>query len=50
MPAVALALKCVVCYARISFDGRAKDAHGIADQHRGLAATAKPRSTGGGLA
>ncbi|MBP2404012.1 recombinase family protein [Streptomyces syringium] len=27
-------LKCVVCYARISFDGRAKDAHGIEDQHR----------------
>jgi DNA invertase Pin-like site-specific DNA recombinase len=27
-------LKCVVCYARISFDGRKKDAHGIEDQHR----------------
>ncbi|MEU2654169.1 recombinase family protein [Streptomyces sp. NPDC007325] len=27
-------LKCVVCYARISFDGRVKDAHGIEDQHR----------------
>ncbi|MFE7750788.1 recombinase family protein [Streptomyces sp. NPDC057428] len=34
-------LKCVVCYARISFDGRAKDAHGIEDQHRELAAKAK---------
>ncbi|MEV7178262.1 recombinase family protein [Kitasatospora sp. NPDC093679] len=29
-------MKCVVCYARISFDGRAKDAHGIEDQHRDL--------------
>lgn len=27
-------LRCVVSYARISFDGRAKDAHGIEDQHR----------------
>ncbi|MFB7573776.1 recombinase family protein [Streptomyces sp. NPDC056165] len=35
------ALKCVVCYARISFDGRAKDAHGIEDQHRELMAKAK---------
>ncbi|WP_240361573.1 recombinase family protein [Streptomyces sp. MBT27] len=34
-------LKCVVCYARISFDGRAKDAHGIEDQHRELAGKAK---------
>jgi DNA invertase Pin-like site-specific DNA recombinase len=30
-------LKCVVCYARISFDGRVKDAHGIEDQHRDMA-------------
>ncbi|WP_307808299.1 recombinase family protein [Streptomyces oryzae] len=29
-------LKCVVCYARISFDGRVKDAHGIEDQHRDM--------------
>ncbi|MHA6761657.1 recombinase family protein [Streptacidiphilus sp. PAMC 29251] len=29
-------MKCVVCYARISFDGRTKDAHGIEDQHRDL--------------
>lgn len=29
-------MRCVVCYARISFDGRAKDAHGIEDQHREL--------------
>ncbi|MGW1609244.1 recombinase family protein [Streptomyces sp. NPDC002285] len=35
------ALKCVVCYARISFDGRAKDAHGIEDQHRELTGKAK---------
>ncbi|MFH8567576.1 recombinase family protein [Streptomyces sp. NPDC017993] len=35
------AMKCVVCYARISFDGRAKDAHGIEDQHRELSAKAK---------
>lgn len=34
-------LKCVVCYARISFDGRAKDAHGIEDQHRELADNAR---------
>ncbi|MGC0312369.1 DNA invertase Pin-like site-specific DNA recombinase [Kitasatospora acidiphila] len=30
------AMKCVVCYARISFDGRVKDAHGVEDQHRNL--------------
>ncbi|MGW6308390.1 recombinase family protein [Streptomyces niveus] len=29
-------LKCVVAYARISFDGRVKDAHGIEDQHRDM--------------
>ncbi|MGA5817120.1 recombinase family protein [Kitasatospora sp. NPDC094028] len=34
-------MKCVVCYARISFDGRAKDAHGIEDQHRDLTDKAK---------
>ncbi len=34
-------LKCVVCYARISFDGRAKDAHGIEDQHREMAEHAR---------
>ncbi|SFD21128.1 recombinase family protein [Streptomyces aidingensis] len=34
-------LKCVVCYARISFDGRAKDAHGVEDQHREMADTAR---------
>lgn len=28
--------KCVVSYARISFDGRVKDAHGIEDQHRDM--------------
>ncbi|MFE2426357.1 recombinase family protein [Streptomyces sp. NPDC059373] len=33
-------LKCVVCYARISFDGRAKDAHGIEDQHREMTTNA----------
>ncbi|MGP3951315.1 recombinase family protein [Streptomyces sp. 7N604] len=33
-------LKCVVCYARISFDGRVKDAHGIEDQHRDMTETA----------
>lgn len=33
-------LKCVVCYARISFDGRVKDAHGIEDQHRDMASDA----------
>ncbi|MBO8187278.1 recombinase family protein [Streptomyces spirodelae] len=33
-------LKCVVCYARISFDGRVKDAHGIEDQHRDMAGDA----------
>ncbi|WP_229820599.1 hypothetical protein [Streptomyces abikoensis] len=27
-------LNCVVCYARISFDGRVRDAHGVEDQHR----------------
>lgn len=34
-------LKCVVCYARISFDGRVKDAHGIEDQHRDMTADAR---------
>jgi DNA invertase Pin-like site-specific DNA recombinase len=34
-------LKCVVCYARISFDGRVKDAHGIEDQHRDMAEEAR---------
>ncbi|MZD04271.1 recombinase family protein [Streptomyces sp. SID5785] len=34
-------MKCVVCYARISFDGRAKDAHGIEDQHREMTENAK---------
>ncbi|MFG2579948.1 recombinase family protein [Streptomyces malaysiensis] len=34
-------LKCVVCYARISFDGRAKDAHGVEDQHREMANNAR---------
>ncbi|MFE4611541.1 recombinase family protein [Streptomyces niveus] len=29
-------LKCVVAYARISFDGRVKDAHGVEDQHRDM--------------
>ncbi|MGW2184711.1 recombinase family protein [Streptomyces sp. NPDC001719] len=33
-------LKCVICYARISFDGRVKDAHGIEDQHRDMTDTA----------
>ncbi|MFK0289148.1 recombinase family protein [Streptomyces sp. NPDC090442] len=33
-------LRCVVCYARISFDGRVKDAHGIEDQHRDMAGDA----------
>ncbi len=33
-------MKCIVCYARISFDGRVKDAHGVEDQHRGLSARA----------
>ncbi|MDN3266509.1 recombinase family protein [Streptomyces sp. MA15] len=34
-------LRCVVCYARISFDGRVKDAHGIEDQHRDMAEAAR---------
>lgn len=34
-------LKCVVCYARISFDGRVKDAHGIEDQHRDMTEAAR---------
>ncbi|OKI32993.1 integrase [Streptomyces sp. TSRI0281] len=34
-------LKCVVCYARISFDGRVKDAHGIEDQHRDMVTNAR---------
>ncbi|MFD3917850.1 recombinase family protein [Streptomyces sp. NPDC058595] len=34
-------LKCVVCYARISFDGRVKDAHGIEDQHRDMVTHAR---------
>ncbi|MCP9974156.1 hypothetical protein [Streptomyces somaliensis] len=34
-------LKCVVCYARISFDGRVKDAHGIEDQHREMGENAR---------
>ncbi|WP_371536906.1 recombinase family protein [Streptomyces sp. NBC_00466] len=34
-------LKCVICYARISFDGRVKDAHGIEDQHRDMADAAR---------
>ncbi|MET7859817.1 recombinase family protein [Streptomyces sp. NPDC005318] len=34
-------LKCVVSYARISFDGRKKDAHGIEDQHREMTAAAR---------
>ncbi|MBL1096294.1 recombinase family protein [Streptomyces sp. 205] len=34
-------LKCVTCYARISFDGRVKDAHGIEDQHRGMTEEAR---------
>ncbi|MFH9572328.1 recombinase family protein [Streptomyces sp. NPDC017230] len=34
-------LKCVVCYARISFDGRVKDAHGIEDQHRDMSEAAR---------
>lgn len=34
-------LKCVVCYARISFDGRVKDAHGIENQHREMTETAR---------
>ncbi|WP_308405231.1 recombinase family protein [Streptomyces sp. B93] len=34
-------LKCVVCYARISFDGRVKDAHGIEDQHRDMTDAAR---------
>ncbi|MEO3839794.1 recombinase family protein [Streptomyces sp. B22F1] len=34
-------LKCVVCYARISFDGRVKDAHGVEDQHRDMAEEAR---------
>ncbi|MEU9920716.1 recombinase family protein [Streptomyces griseoluteus] len=34
-------LKCVVCYARISFDGRVKDAHGVEDQHRDMTETAR---------
>ncbi|GAA3042507.1 recombinase family protein [Kitasatospora albolonga] len=34
-------MKCVVCYARISFDGRVKDAHGVEDQHRNLAEKAR---------
>jgi DNA invertase Pin-like site-specific DNA recombinase len=34
-------LKCVVCYARISFDGRMKDAHGIEDQHREMTDNAR---------
>ncbi|MER7894850.1 recombinase family protein [Streptomyces sp. NPDC096046] len=34
-------LKCVVCYARISFDGRVKHAHGVEDQHRDMTETAR---------
>ncbi|MGW3442086.1 recombinase family protein [Streptomyces sp. NPDC001076] len=34
-------LRCVVCYARISFDGRVKDAHGIEDQHRDMTENAR---------
>ncbi|UBI37814.1 MULTISPECIES: recombinase family protein [Streptomyces] len=34
-------LKCVVCYARISFDGRVKDAHGVEDQHRDMSEDAR---------
>lgn len=34
-------LRCVVCYARISFDGRVKDAHGIEDQHRDMVDAAR---------
>ncbi|MBF6050806.1 integrase [Streptomyces eurocidicus] len=33
-------LRCVVCYARISFDGRVKDAHGVEDQHRDMTSDA----------
>ncbi|MFD0564478.1 recombinase family protein [Kitasatospora saccharophila] len=34
-------MKCVICYARISDDARAKDAHGIEDQHRELSDKAR---------
>ncbi|WP_419996492.1 recombinase family protein [Streptomyces boninensis] len=34
-------LRCVVAYARISFDGRVKDAHGVEDQHREMVETAR---------
>ncbi|MEU1673984.1 recombinase family protein [Streptomyces roseifaciens] len=30
----------MVCYARISFDGRVKDAHGVEDQHRDMTSDA----------
>ncbi|MFJ5547074.1 recombinase family protein [Streptomyces sp. NPDC093225] len=34
-------LKCMAAYARISFDGRKKDAHGIEDQHREMDTAAR---------